>query len=1385
MYKNYGLDLGTTFLTVFSLETMSVVKRVRHEGKIYEKVIDFIKSLDAGAKISFTGKSGRDCALKMNGLYTDESVALSKAIEKTKIFREGYGKIIDIGGSSLTLYNVADNRITDISSNALCASGTGLFLEEQAERLGLELEKMGELSIENPPLIASRCTVFAKSDLIHHQQEGRTKKEMWAGLCRSLAVSAMNTLFRGEEIHGNISLIGGVAQNREVIRWLKINYPLANWIVPKHPESFLALGASYFQGSDISEIILEIPENDKEIKKMPPLTLKKSSYPEFSDPIIDDSDNEIRIHSEIKDLSSFALGMDIGSTSTKVIALDKFTKKPVFDIYRKTGGDPINAARKVFGALYKLISGKTVTISSFATTGSGRKLVGEIFGADTIVNEITAHGKGTGTFYPEVETIFEIGGQDAKYIRLDKGLVADVNMNYVCAAGTGSFVEEQARKLGFTLFEIGNVTKHIAPPVTSDRCTVFMEQDLRSILKQGFSKEEALASVLYSVVQNYLNKVVGNRPVKGNKIFFQGATARNIGLVAAFENLLGAEIVVSPFCHQMGSIGAALMGLEQMEESLGITRFIGLRSTQVSAEPRKEVCNLCNNYCRINFVKRDDGAEFSWGYQCGRDSGESLRKNIAEFEAFRERARIFYSKNEVKGTSKGTIYLPMSLTTHTYYPLWQKFFNILGYETKISSPSTTRKIKEHASKLASADFCFPVKVAIGHVAELLDKKEVVFQPHFIADKDNLGTAISFYCPYVESNPSVIRSSLERSHYETTKYATPVIDLRMSFENNGKNIYDSLKNLIKISRKEVAKAFSESYNSWADRMNEMQKKGEEILFSAAKSKKPVFVLIGRPYNVHDKGVNLGIPEIVASMGYTIIPIDMLSLNVGELDKGNYFNMFWNYGQKIVAAVKRIRNLENVFPIYLTNFNCGPDSFILNYAEEEIKGKPMLILELDEHDSDGGYQTRIEAFTDVVKSWMKKEQKEKQALMPDIYNGEREANLSGTLWIPPMHYAGSRLFAAAFRGHGFKAKNLDFEDSETLLLGKKNLRGGECLPMTLTLGAFLKEALKHENTPEAEKQILFMPTSEGPCRFGQYNLMERLVFQNIELHNAEILSPSSINSYQGLSEELRRYLMHAVMSADIMFKMLTKTRPYEKTKGDADAVFEASITELEKLMEKKGDPRKIIPKIADRFLAIPKFTEQKPIVGIVGEIYVRCNDFANGNLVKVIEENGGEAWLSPMHEWVLYTAWIQSYLAKNYGFSLIEKGESLLKNIYLFQVEKSYYKAAAKILKNRKEPEIKELVDEGAKYMPLDFIGEAVITVGRAVLFAKHGAKMVVNTAPFGCMPGTITASIFLEIKDTYNIPIINQFYDGDLDINDKVAALLKTISTCSSENLNDN
>jgi predicted nucleotide-binding protein (sugar kinase/HSP70/actin superfamily) len=435
--------------------------------------------------------------------------------------------------------------------------------------------------------------------------------------------------------------------------------------------------------------------------------------------------------------------------------------------------------------------------------------------------------------------------------------------------------------------------------------------------------------------------------------------------------------------------------------------------------------------------------------------------------------------------------------------------------------------------------------------------------------------------------------------------------------------------------------------------------------------------------------------------------------------------------------------------------------------------MLILELDEHGADAGYITRIEAFLDVLKA----DRPERRTPRVDVF-APPTAWAKRRVWIPPMHETGSDLFAAAFRRFGFRAEPLPLEDLEAFELGRRLTRGSECLPTAATLGTFVKTLRDLDADPAGE--ALFMPTAEGPCRFGQYATSHRLALEKNGMQDVAILSPSSYNSYMGLPEEVRKLLWDAILLADVSYKAACKIRPHEANPGQTDRVLREQLDHLCTAMESGTDLVRALERGIEAFSSIPVNREYKPLVGVVGEIYVRCNAFCNGQVVRTIERYGGEAWLAPVSEWILYTSEMSKRGARlGINDNLLRSPFALftlhLKDRFLRGRERRYYEVAGKMLANRREPLVSEVVDAGQRYIPIAFEGEAILTVGRAFSFIAQGASMVVSANPFGCMPGTLSDACLSEVQNETGIPIVSIFYDGEGDLNRMIGIYLSNIS----------
>ena len=703
-----GVDVGSLYLKAVALDDRGdVVWHLRrsHQGdplslmdRLHEKSRQL--ELPMGVTGSFNG------AFFQRPL--DSVLCLHAA---ARHLHPSASNILEVGATHFCLVRLNRNGdIRSIQTNPLCAAGTGSFLDAQAERMGIDLGGLEFAAAhEDPPSIATRCAVFAKSDLIHRQQEGFDIPSLWSGLCRGLAEGLLHTLTHGNAIGGETLLCGGVALNETFVLWLRSlfggNGNGSSVNVFPYPELTAALGAGLLSRNGGSSPGLSTAGEKTVTRKCrPALTLKKSRPPRC-EPLLFETDrlqNEITVHRlppETQEGAPVFLGLDIGSTSTKLAFVDAAGELLV-DIYRRTQSDPILATRRLFEAALAL-SDRTrwmPVVGGAGTTGSGRKLIGEIIGADLIINEISAHVAGAVRIEPNIETIFEIGGQDAKYMRLHKGRIVDANMNYVCAAGTGSFVEELSSKLGYAIEDLGAEVLGTAPPYINSRCTVFMEQDIHALLREGVPRREAAGAIIYSVIENYLHRVVGKRPVLGKRIMFQGATARNIALTAAIEHLLDREVVVSPYPHAMGAYGVALLVRSSTEA--GRSRFKGLDLASRRIDLEKETCGACRNRCELTrAVIEGEQKNQLWGMKCGRDEGVKTSRKLPAYEIFQQRRDQIGKRSALaKQPSQGKrIVMPMALSAYSLGPFWSEFFTRVGVDL-VQGPSTDRSDRSGRSQ---------------------------------------------------------------------------------------------------------------------------------------------------------------------------------------------------------------------------------------------------------------------------------------------------------------------------------------------------------------------------------------------------------------------------------------------------------------------------------------------------------------------------------------------------------------------------------------------------------------------------------------------------------------------------------------------------------------
>jgi predicted CoA-substrate-specific enzyme activase len=1234
--------------------------------------------------------------------------------------------------------------LDDFAASGLCAAGTGSFLDQQAKRLGIEIEgEFGALAMKsvNPPHIAGRCSVFAKSDMIHHQQRGVPVCDIIAGLCYAVARNFKGTIAKSKRLEVPVVFLGGVASNPGVIRAFKdvFELPDAEFIVPEWHKYAGAIGAA-FLATEYSFLEDNFVRSAGEartlsLSDMPRTTALSYSFPESKS--YDKTIHEQKPRPEVK---SGYLGIDIGSLSTNVVLIDE-NCEVISRRYLMTAGRPIEAMQQGLREVREEIA-PDFEVLGVGTTGSGRYLIGELVGADIIRNEITAQATGGIYFVPDADTIFEIGGQDSKYISLENGVVIDFEMNRACAAGTGSFLEEQAERLAINIkSQFAGMAFNAGQPVAcGERCTVFIESDLVKYEQGGASKEEITAGLALAVVHNYLNKVVGRKKV-GKKILFQGGVAWNKAVVAAFETVVGREIIVPPHHDITGAIGVAILtrncGVEK-------TNFKGFDIALRQIEQETFLCEDCANMCNITKIN-DNGRELYYGSRCEKYDAESGQESTHP-NPVAIRNRIFLSASKAEYTRKLVAGLPRALSNWEFLFLWRRFFAELGVRITISKSSAGEVIKQGVESVGS-ETCFPVKVAHGHLIDLSRRKlDFIFLPSIVTGTEPAPQGTSnYYCPYIQALPFIAMASIRDLHAHDL--VTPVIRFGEGPKAVSKSLYDSLKSY-GFTLAEIEKALEKALGLFDDFKKDLIEKGREFLAQVS-PEKPGILLIGRPYNSLDPGVSMDISRKLTDLGVKVIPMDMVSLPPDD-----FKFIYWQSGRRILRAAKLARETPGLYPVYISNFGCGPDSFILHHFKQVMGDKPHLILELDEHSADAGLITRCEAFLDSLP----KKDKERRT---SIVFEEHANGFKRKLLIPYM-CEHAELFAAAMRHCGLDAEVLPETDSRSLELGRKHTGGRECFPAALTTGDLLRELEKPGVDPD--KVAFFMPTAGGPCRFGQYSHLHQQILNNLGYGNVPVYSPSSRDSYGNFPEtdkSFRRLAWKGFIVGDYLRKFMLRARPYEKDPGAANVVHRRYLDLARSDIESGG--RNLDRIIKESFSEFQNLADnvipRRPRVGVIGEIYIRNNRFSNNNLVVKLEAVGLEVELASFSEWIYFTTEMFKRDSRRRG-SWKEILNAALKDHFQHRDEKNVVRQVIDLLDGHMERPVAETLELIEPYLPISVGGEAMPAMGKAIEMIHKGCAGIVNTLPFTCMPGNIITAISSRIvRENGDFPWLNMAYEG--------------------------
>ncbi|MBD3331527.1 CoA activase, partial [candidate division GN15 bacterium] len=1361
--SSIGIDIGSVSVKVVEVRDQKIERSVyrRFHGGPFEALIeilntDFAHLAKQPVRLGMTGIGGKTAQSILGGKFFGEISAIARG---NFVVAPEVRTVIEMGGedSKLLILDTRQQTVEDFAMNAQCAAGTGSFLDQQAGRLKISIEdEFGQMALKskNPPRIAGRCSVFAKSDMIHLQQIATPDYDIVAGLCFAVARNFKSSIARGKKFERPIALEGGVAANPGVVRAFTeiLELKPGELVIPEHFNVVGAIGAACLADEaevQVAGIDATIVESYLKYRKAAESGRQALSF-DFPEHKHYDT-TKAAPPADIDQLGVY-LGIDIGSLSTNLVLIDD-KHRVIARRYLMTEGRPIEAVRRGLEEIGEEV-GERVIVKAVGTTGSGRYLIGDFVGADIVRNEITAQATAAIDIDPTVDTIFEIGGQDSKYVAIDKQAVTDFEMNKACAAGTGSFLQEQAEKLNIQInTEFGERALCAKCPVgCGERCTVFMESDLVSHQRRGASKNDLLAGLAYSIVSNYLTRVVGDRRI-GDNVFFQGGVAWNKAVVAAFEKLLGKRVTVPPHHDVTGAIGAALLAAEARggKDSFE-TRFKGFDLHKRRYDVDSFVCEDCSNQCEIHKVEIEGEEPLYYGSRCEKFDVDKKKGKTRLPDYVQRRQRLLFKRYvtpPLSAKSRGRIGIPLALSFYEFYPFWRAFLETAGYKV-VNSGKSTQQIVNDALELFVAETCYPIKMVYGHVQHLLKsgKVDAIFMPTLIKTAEETDEDKGAYiCPWVQTVGSSVRNRFDFDN------GVKFIDAPVNLSYDRDNLRHSLKQLSKQLRlpdRVFRKAVDAGLRAFRLYKRSIREEGQRILDDLGPNERAM-VIISRPYNGFDRKLSLELPNKIRDLGFKAIPMDFLP--VPENDKDQSF-MYWRYGRRILDAADYVRHHKNLFAIYITSFGCGPDSFISHFFRRRMQGKPYLQLELDEHSADAGMVTRCEAFFDSLRFYNHKPPIREFDLTTDEFRPFEK-----TVYIPNMadHAYAMR---AAFERCGLTAEVLDEPDDLTLEYGRRFTSGKECFPCVVTTGDMIKKI--HSKDFDRSRAVFFMPGADGPCRFGLYSQFHRVILDELGYQDVAIYSPNSNDGYAqfGLDgTSFRTLAWRGFVVIDGLQKMLFRVRPYEKEKGAAEKLYYQYLGRLDKAILKDESLMDLAEEASEAFSKIERSDQRFPMVGLVGEIYLRHNRFSNNYLIQQLEAQQLEVRLATLTEWPLYTSFTYQHDAlKDWDFRGILHSTSQL--LLQQRDEHKFMKRFSKHIDIPHDSPVKEVLAPATKYLSLEIKGEAILSIGKAIEMVNDGAAGVVNAMPFNCMPGTAVSSLSKTVSDDLGgVPWLNISYEG--------------------------
>ena len=1345
-----GINIGALAVKVCLIDGDRRLGRViNHQGRPVQTLDEILKVIPAGGSYGVCGYLG----------HLSESAATEAAI---RFVGGQFDAVASLGGETFAVYLLAGGRIFTTLSHNQCAAGSGEFLVQQIGRLGLTLDEAIRRSFDGKVVpLASRCSVHCKSDITHKlNRKEASVEDVLQTLHDSLAQKVVSLLDKAPNPVRRLLLIGGVAQNAAMVAALRDKLTGVDVVVLTESPYFEALGAA-------------VLTKDRPIYDHPHITVTSSLG--VLPPLAKFEDQVVSMTSPPPDpaaIGPFVLGVDAGSTTTKAVLLDPDTYGIVAWHYGRTGGDPVEATRQCLRTMAAQLGGRKVGL--MAATGSARELIGAYLGTRHVYNEISAHAAGTARLDPEVDTIFEIGGQDAKYILLRNRVPIDYAMNASCSAGTGSFLEECAQgDLGLPLAEISQAALGAQRPVQfKATCAAFINSDIRTALQEGYSREDIAAGLVYAVVHNYLSKVKGPRTV-GRKVFFQGGLAMNRAVGCAMAQCLGKKIVIPPHPELLGAVGVALLA---MERSKGLAPPATADLETLSA-PLMQVlghflCGGCDNRCSIDRFEVA-GRRFPFGGRCtrfeGAWKGDARPGEGVDLVEQRNRILLATPAPQPNGqTPCRRIGIPRALTTHSLYQLYSTFFSRLGMETILSGVDSSGAMKSNSG------FCYPVQIAHGAVMDLLQSgTDMIFLPQISRMPNPCSGRNSYLCPIAQASPYIIAKAFPKA-----KILSPVLDFSLGYETS-EALVDLAETQLGFPREVAQEAYRQAVVAQHEAEKAILAMGQQALDDALADGKLTILLVGRSYNAYPPEASQSIARKLASMGVRVIPGDCL-----PQDRGG--RTVWHYPNTILNAVALAKRHYNVFLLYVSNFSCTVDAFTHSFFLSEMGAKPYLMLEIDGHTADAGIQTRLEAFWDILQNY-RCEPVRSGVFRPagighdavvTSSSGQRLALTDPRVQIsfPSFsHYHSQAMTLGALRLGLNTGPAIDLSRKQ-LERGLQYTSGRECLPLPICIGQMMEA---YESRPPGTVVGFYMLAGGAPCVVDCYiNYLRQFIREN-EIEDLFIFDPNEANEFYGLNLlKIGQMVAPLITLADLFVEMDQCLRVVGLPDGPArlKACWDRHVRPQNGAGVTKGN----LDALIDDITAIPHTDPVAcPKVVVTGDFFLRFNPAFMEGVHETYARHG--IILAPvgLNELLLYAAYSgMASAARGWNLPpdsawaialacvrvLKPEGKGYLTSWARYRFLRygdSRYRALLRRtgLLLGGAHDIARMYEQASPHVSPTIVGEAVPTVGKGVGADEEGYDGIIAIGPFNCLPFRISEAILKPYGLKKGMPLLTYESDG--------------------------